>query len=68
MWSTEPGVHLYAGGTLDAVGKGRAPYRAHSGFALEAQPPPDAQRWPGFPDTVLRPGQALQSRTEYVFS
>ncbi|MGB3541741.1 aldose epimerase family protein [Rubrivirga sp.] len=68
VWSTEPGIHLYTGGTLEALGKGRTPYRAHSGFALEAPPPPDAQRWPGFPDTILRPGETFQSRTEYVFS
>lgn len=68
VWTTEPGVHVYAGGTLDVLGKGRAPYRANAGLALETQPPPDAQRWPDFPDTILRPGQTFQSRTDYAFS
>ncbi len=68
VWTTEPGIHLYDGGSLDAMGKGRAMYRANSGLALEAQPPPDSARWPDFPDVILRPGESFQSRTEYVFS
>ena len=68
VWTTEPGVHLYAGGFLDvAGGKDGARYGACTGLALETQPPPDATAHPGFPDTVLRPGQTLRSRTELRF-
>ena len=69
VWTTEPGVHLYAGGFLDVEdGKGGARYGPGAGLALETQPPPDATAHPGFPDTVLRPGRTFRSRTEYRFS
>lgn len=68
VWTTEPGVHLYAGAFLDvADGKGGARYSAGTGLALETQPPPDATAHPGFPNTVLRPGQTLRSRTVLRF-
>jgi aldose 1-epimerase len=68
VWTTEPGVHVYAGGHLDAdTGKGGARYGPHAGLALETQPPPDATHHPAFPDTVLRPGGALRSRTVLRF-
>ena len=69
VWTTEPGVHLYAGGSLSvATGKGGAAYGPHDGLALETQPPPDATAHPAFPDVVLRPGDVLRSRTVLRFS
>ncbi|WP_420455659.1 aldose epimerase family protein [Rubrivirga sp.] len=69
VWTTEPGVHLYAGGALDVgTGKGGARYGPFSGLALETQPPADATAHPGFPDIVLRPGDTFRSRTELRFS
>lgn len=68
VWTTEPGVHLYAGGFLDVDGgKGGARYGPFNGLALETQPPPDAVAHPAFPDIVLQPGQSFRSRTEYRF-
>ena len=69
VWTTEPGVHLYAGGSLDvADGTGGAAYGRHDGLALETQPPPDAMSHAAFPDVVLRPGDVLRSRTDLRFS
>ena len=36
--------------------------------ALETQHFPDAPNQPGFPSTVLRPGQVYRSSTTYRFS
>lgn len=68
VWTTEPSVHLYAGGKLDvARGKGGVRYGPHAGLALETQPPPDATRHAAFPDIVLRPGGVLRSQTALHF-
>ncbi len=68
VWTTEPGVHIYAGGALDvAHGKGGVRYAPFTGLALEAQPPPDATRHAAFPDIVLRLGEPFSSRTVWRF-
>ena len=71
VWTTEPCVHLYDGAHLDVPrAKGGARYGPRAGLAVETQPPPDATRISGsphVPSVVLRPGEALRSRTEYRF-
>ena len=67
VWSTEPSIHLYTGYWLsgnqpDGNGVVFGPY---SGFALEAQHYPDSPNQPGFPTTVLRPGEKYQAITRY---
>ena len=68
--TTEPSVQLYTGnkldGTLSGI-SGRA-YRQGDGLALETQHYPDSPNRPGFPSTVLRPGQRYASTTVYAFS
>ena len=68
--TTEPGIQLYSGNQLDGtlVGPGGAAYGRRSGLALETQHFPDTPNQPGFPSTVLRPGQAYRSVTVYRFS
>jgi aldose 1-epimerase len=68
--TSEPGVQFYSGNQLDGtlVGTGGAAYRRRAGFALETQHFPDSPNQPGFPSTVLRPGQIYQSATVYRFS
>ena len=67
--TTEPGVQLYTANHVGGIqGKGAGPYRAHDGVALETHRFPDAPNRPGFPDTVLRPGETYASRTVYAFS
>jgi len=61
--TTEPGLQFYAGGMLDI-----APYGARAGVALETQHFPDSPNRPGFPSTVLRAGEHLDSTTVLTFS
>jgi aldose 1-epimerase len=70
VWTTEPGLQLYGGNGLDGSRSGASgrPYGRGAGFCLETQAFPDSPNQPGFPATVLRPGEVFRSRTEYRFS
>src|SRR5262249_19385777 len=63
--TSEPGLQFYSGNFLDGslVGPAGRAYRQGDGFALETQHFPDSPNQPGFPSTVLRPGQEYRSRT-----
>ncbi len=65
--TTEPGIQLYTGNFLDGtlIGTSGRAYRQGDGFALETQHFPDSPNQPGFPSTVLRPGEVLESATVY---
>ena len=69
--TTEPGIQFYSGnflpkdGTLK--GKGGRVYGHRSGFCLETQHYPDSPNQPGFPSTVLKPGQEYRSKTVFTF-
>jgi len=67
--TTQPGVQLYTGNLLDGSesGRGRA-YTRHSGLCLETQHYPDSPNQPGFPSTVLRPGEIYNHSTVFSFS
>ncbi|MFF5566519.1 aldose epimerase family protein [Streptomyces sp. NPDC012623] len=60
--TSEPGLQLYTGDHFD--GK---PYVRGAGIALETQHFPDSPNQPGFPSTVLRPGEEFRSTTTYGF-
>lgn len=60
--TTEPGMQLYTGDHFD--GK---PYGPGDGIALETQAFPDSPNQPGFPGTVLRPGEVYASTTTFGF-
>lgn len=68
--TTEPGLQFYSGNFLDGsvTGKGGEPYGKRSGFALETQHFPDSPNQPGFPSTILEPGETYRSLTVYRFS
>jgi aldose 1-epimerase len=68
--TTEPGIQFYSGNFLDGTitGKGGHVYPLHGGFCLETQHFPDSPNHPGFPSTILRPGQKLTSLTVHKFS
>jgi aldose 1-epimerase len=68
--TTEPGLQLYTGNCFDGttVGTTGRPYRQSDGLCLETQHFPDSPNQPGFPSTVLRPGQRFRSSTVYRFS
>ncbi|GAB2750741.1 aldose epimerase family protein [Streptomyces bullii] len=60
--TTEPGMQVY---TADHLGE---PFAPGAGIALETQHFPDSPNRPGFPSTVLRPGEVFRSETVYGFS
>ena len=70
VFTTEPGLQLYAGNGLDdrVVGKQWRVYRQFGGVCLETQHFPNSPNEPRFPSTILRPGQELDSRTIFRFS
>ncbi len=67
--TTEPGLQLYTGNHLDGkqAGVGGVPYPKYGGVALETQHYPDSVNHPGFPSTILRPGQKFSSTTIFTF-
>ena len=67
--TTEPGLQLYSGNQLDGslTGAGGAAYGPRAGLCLETQHFPDSPNQPGFPSTVLRPGETYRSATVYRF-
>jgi aldose 1-epimerase len=70
VWTTEPGVQLYTGNFLDGSihGKGGVAYAQRTAFCLETQHFPDSPNHPGFPTTLLSPGQRYHTTTIYKFS
>lgn len=68
--TTEPGIQLYTGNFLDGsvIGKGGKACKKNYGFCLETQHYPDSPNQPGFPSTVLRPGEKFRSTTVHYFS
>ena len=67
--TTEPGVQFYTGNFLDGTlkGKGGAVYNRRNGLCLETQHYPDSPNQPGFPSTIVKPGQTYQSTTVWKF-
>ena len=65
----EPGIQFYSGNFLDGTitGKGGRVYGHRSGFCLETQHFPDSPNQPGFPSTILRPGEEYGTRTVLIF-
>jgi len=66
--TTEPGVQFYTANYLDgSLSKGSVIFNKRNGFCLETQHFPDSPNQPGFPSTLLKPGEKFQSRTIYKF-
>ena len=68
--TTEPGIQFYCGNFLDGTltGKSGASYEHRHGLCLETQHFPDSPNQPGFPSTVLNPGEEYYSKTVFKFS
>jgi aldose 1-epimerase len=66
----QPGLQLYTANFLDGrhVGTEGTTYRQGDGIALETQHFPDSPHHPGFPSTVLRPGEPFTSTTVWRLS
>ncbi len=69
LWTDQPGLQFYSGNLLDGsqTGKGRR-YIRRSGLCLEPQHFPNSPNVPGFPSTILRPGQIYRHEARYRFS
>lgn len=68
--TTQPGLQFYSGNFLDGstTGKGGKVYLKHYGFCLETQHYPDSPNQPGFPNTILNPGEKFSHLTIFRFS
>ncbi len=68
--TTEPGMQFYGGNCLtgEDIGKSGTVYGHRTSFCLETQHFPDSPNQPAFPSTLLRPGEAYESKTIYRFS
>ena len=66
VYTDEPTVHFYTGKYLNLEGlkKGQT-YPAFTGFCFETQHHSNAINIPGFPETVLRPGEVYRHKTSY---
>jgi aldose 1-epimerase len=68
--TSEPALQLNSGSGFDGSESGSegVAYRRYDGFAFETQHLPDSPNHPGFPSTVLRPGQVFRALTSFRFS
>lgn len=62
-----PGIQVYSGNFLDAVGKGGVHYGKRSGVALETQFYPDSVHHPEWPQPFVKAGEPYHSETVYRF-
>ncbi len=71
VMTDQPGMQVYSGNGMmwkKSAGTGSMPVNTRSGLALETQHFPDSPNQPGFPSTILNPGEKFKSRTIYRFS
>jgi len=68
--STEPGLQFYDGYKMNVPvpGLGGRPYGVSSGCCFEPQFFPDAPNHPGFPSSILRPGESYRQISLFAFS
>jgi len=68
--STEPGVQFYDGVAMNipVPGLGGRQYRVNGGCCLEPQVFPDAPNHPGFPSSILRPGETYRQVSTFAFA
>ncbi|TWI49273.1 aldose 1-epimerase [Pseudomonas duriflava] len=67
--TTQPGLQFYTSNALkgNVAGAGGKVYRQTEAFALETQHYPNSPNQPGFPSTVLKPGEVFNSSTVFRF-
>ena len=71
IFTDQPGMQFYCGNFFDGTYCGKVegqPIGHREALALETQKFPDGINHPGFPDTVLRPGETYTQHTVYKFS
>jgi aldose 1-epimerase len=69
VYTNEPGIQFYGGNFLDGsvTGKQGKIYPFRSALCLETQHYPDSPNKPGFPSTILEPGEEYYSVCVYKF-
>jgi aldose 1-epimerase len=69
VYTNEPGIQFYGGNFLDGsvTGKQGKIYPFRSALCLETQHYPDSPNKPGFPSTILEPGEEYHSVCVYKF-
>lgn len=68
VYTMEPGVQFYTGNFLDGtLSSGGFTYVKNAGLCLETQHYPDSPNQPGFPSTILEPGEKYHTKTVYRF-
>lgn len=67
VYTTEPGLQFYTGNFLNGSFRNHdgKPINLHTALCLETQHFPDSPNKPGFPSTILKPGEKYHSETEY---
>jgi aldose 1-epimerase len=66
--TTQPGLQFYSGNFLNGKPAGAGTVFQHrTGLCLETQHFPDSPNQPGFPSTMLLPGQIYSEKTVLVF-
>jgi len=66
--TTQPGLQFYSGNFLDGKPAGHGTvFDFRTGLCLETQHFPDSPNHPGFPSTLLRPGETYSERTVLAF-
>lgn len=69
VFSSEPGLQLYTANALDGSLENKGiRFNKYTGFCFETQHFPDSPNQPGFPSTLLCPGEIYKSTTIYKFS
>ncbi len=70
VFTTEPGLQFYTGNFLDGTIKTSdgKPINKNTALCLETQHFPDSPNKPGFPSTILQPGQKYHTVTVYKLS
>ena len=68
VWTDQTGLQFYSGNFMDGKNHLRETTDDfRTAFCLETQHFPDSPNEPGFPSTLLRPGQVFKSTTIYKF-
>lgn len=68
VYTTQPGIQVYTGyWNPELVIDGKKKFGRFSGIALETQHYPDSVNQPGFPTTLLKPGEKYNHKTIYKF-
>jgi len=69
IYTTQPGVQVYTGNSLDGSVSGHncTVYHKHWAVCIEPQHFPDSPNHPGFPSTLLLPGEEYAHRIRFVF-